>query len=61
MSQKRNITGNTVIPHHKYINPATDFGFKLIFKDEEITRGFNSLLPCTLSVASAIQRLNQAH
>lgn len=45
MSQKRNITGNTVIPHHKYINPATDFGFKLIFKDEEITRGFlNALL-----------------
>ncbi|MBO7596630.1 MAG: hypothetical protein J6T70_06255 [Bacteroidales bacterium] len=45
MSQKGNITGNTVIPHHKYINPATDFGFKRIFKDEEITRGFlNALL-----------------
>ncbi|MBR6178769.1 MAG: Rpn family recombination-promoting nuclease/putative transposase, partial [Bacteroidales bacterium] len=29
----------------KYINPATDFGFKRIFKDEEITRGFlNALL-----------------
>ncbi len=29
----------------KYINPATDFGFKCIFKDEEITRGFlNALL-----------------
>ena len=26
--------------HPKYINPATDFGFKKIFKDEEITRGF---------------------
>lgn len=26
--------------HPKYINPATDFGFKRIFKDEEITRGF---------------------
>ena len=24
----------------KYIDPATDFGFKRIFKDEEITRGF---------------------
>ena len=33
------------IQHHKYINPATDFGFKRIFKDEEITRGFlNALL-----------------
>ncbi|MBO4371300.1 MAG: hypothetical protein J5826_00040, partial [Bacteroidales bacterium] len=33
------------ITHHKYINPATDFGFKRIFKDEEITRGFlNALL-----------------
>ena len=31
--------------HPKYINPATDFGFKFIFKDEEITRGFlNALL-----------------
>ena len=29
----------------KYINPATDFGFKRIFKDEEITREFlNALL-----------------
>ncbi len=29
----------------KYIDPATDFGFKRIFKDEEITRGFlNDLL-----------------
>lgn len=29
----------------RYINPATDFGFKRIFKDEEITRGFlNALL-----------------
>ncbi|MDD6002301.1 MAG: Rpn family recombination-promoting nuclease/putative transposase, partial [Bacteroidales bacterium] len=29
----------------KYINPVTDFGFKRIFKDEEITRGFlNALL-----------------
>nr|MCR4561064.1 Rpn family recombination-promoting nuclease/putative transposase [Bacteroidales bacterium] len=24
----------------KYIDPTTDFGFKRIFKDEEITRGF---------------------
>ncbi len=31
--------------HPKYIDPATDFGFKRIFKDEEITRGFlNDLL-----------------
>ena len=31
--------------HPKYINPATDFGFKIIFKDEEITREFlNDLL-----------------
>lgn len=29
----------------RYIDPATDFGFKRIFKDEEITRGFlNALL-----------------
>ena len=30
--------------HPKYINPATDFGFKKIFKDEEITRGFLNAL-----------------
>lgn len=31
--------------HPKYISPVTDFGFKRIFKDEEITRGFlNDLL-----------------
>lgn len=28
----------------KYINPVTDFGFKRIFKDEEITRGFLNAL-----------------
>ena len=28
----------------RYINPATDFGFKHIFKDEEITRGFLNAL-----------------
>lgn len=29
----------------RYIDPATDFGFKRIFKDEEITKGFlNALL-----------------
>ena len=28
----------------KFIDPATDFGFKRIFKDEEITRGFLNAL-----------------
>ncbi|MBR4264707.1 MAG: Rpn family recombination-promoting nuclease/putative transposase, partial [Bacteroidales bacterium] len=36
-----NITTNSGSKWHpKYIDPATDFGFKRIFKDEEITRGF---------------------
>ena len=30
--------------HPKFIDPVTDFGFKLIFKDEEITRGFLNAL-----------------
>ncbi len=30
--------------HPRYINPATDFGFKRIFKDEEITKGFLNVL-----------------
>ncbi len=28
----------------KFIDPATDFGFKRIFKDEEITKGFLNAL-----------------
>ena len=30
--------------HPKFISPITDFGFKVIFKDEEITRGFLNAL-----------------
>ena len=38
-------TANTYIAKHpKFIDPVTDFGFKLIFKDEEITRGFLNAL-----------------
>ena len=38
-------TNKTIATMPKYINPVTDFGFKRIFKDEEITRGFlNALL-----------------
>ena len=39
------MAASTKKKHARYINPATDFGFKTIFKDEEITREFlNDLL-----------------
>ena len=33
-----------IMDHPKYISPITDFGFKRIFKDPEITRGFLNAL-----------------
>ena len=33
-----------ILHHPKFIDPVTDFGFKWIFKDEEITRGFLNAL-----------------
>jgi hypothetical protein len=39
MVKEINTTDATEALHPKYINPATDFGFKKIFKDEEITLG----------------------
>ena len=39
------MAASTTKKHSRYINPATDFGFKMIFKDEDITREFlNDLL-----------------
>ena len=41
----------------KYINPVTDFGFKRIFKDEEITQGFLNALLQKYDPATHIKRV----
>ncbi len=52
-----NDTKSTDQNHPKYISPVTDFGFKRIFKDEEITRGFLNALLATREPAINIAKV----